>query len=234
MPYCKYQPIVCIGFPAGDYSTKKSYGDGQGGGEDADSIAASRSHQLNLPSCFQAIATVGIPEMITGPCYIWKNVAFLGSKRPNEPEEAAFHKCAHRLPLFVYHNTMLTNEEDMYPAIPFGILPSGNGDVSNYHGKNNILDCSRMSIDENPMILQECEFDYNLYTSPPPGAAGSHAVEGTPVYEKDGPYNYFLRDCPGIDQGVQIPNFNDNYQGESPDMGVLETGGDPMPYGPQT
>jgi hypothetical protein len=54
------------------------------------------------------------------------------------------------------------------------------------------------------------------------------------IYPKEG-YDFNLRKgSPAVDAGLVLPNINDNYQGEAPDMGALEKEAPPVHYGPRS
>ncbi len=74
------------------------------------------------------------------------------------------------------------------------------------------------------------ELDYDIFVSvqkPDPQKKGH-------VYPLEG-YDFRLRDgSKAIDAGVRLPNINDNYQGEAPDLGALELGLPSTQYGPRS
>ena len=56
---------------------------------------------------------------------------------------------------------------------------------------------------------------------------------GVPVYAANRTAGDFslTPDSPGFDAGVRIPNFNDDFRGEAPDMGAFEAGSSQMQFG---
>jgi hypothetical protein len=74
------------------------------------------------------------------------------------------------------------------------------------------------------------ELDYDAFNNvlkPDPRKRGH-------IYPKEG-YDFNLRKgSPAVDAGLVLPNINDNYQGEAPDMGALEKEAPPVHYGPRS
>lgn len=78
------------------------------------------------------------------------------------------------------------------------------------------------------------DLDYDLLNADPlvvPGAE-AHAVRGVPVFSETPPVSFTLAPTsPGTDAGVRLPNFNDDFGGNAPDMGAGEAEGRPLRFG---
>ena len=83
-------------------------------------------------------------------------------------------------------------------------------------------------------------FDYDLFngTIQAQGKFEKHGIQGTPIYSlesnpteiESGKY-WLDPSSPGYDAGICIPNFNDGYTGEAPDIGAHEGGMPPLEFG---
>jgi len=82
--------------------------------------------------------------------------------------------------------------------------------------------------------------DYDLFNGAISSFSGAQAngIVGTPTYETGhgwsnwGGGNYQLKPgTPGHDKGARLPNFNDGYTGNGPDVGAHEHGTAPMRLG---
>ena len=91
--------------------------------------------------------------------------------------------------------------------------------------------------DETMQAGLDNDFGWDLYN----GTVGSSirkAIVATPVYaagngwksEEGGRYQ-LAPGTPGHDQGIRIPNFNDDYRGAAPDVGAHESGMDRVKFG---
>jgi hypothetical protein len=82
------------------------------------------------------------------------------------------------------------------------------------------------------------DFDYDLYNGYLDAHCASHphqrhGIKALPIFAADnGPGEYALAPRTlGFDAGMILPNFNDNYHGNVPDMGAVEASSPPMEFG---
>ncbi|HSF14765.1 MAG TPA: hypothetical protein VLK65_04365 [Vicinamibacteria bacterium] len=192
-----------------------------------------------------------------GPIYIWRNV--LGSSRmcpqasPDEDVRGEFHKAGQGscsdcsdLGVFVFHNTVLQPAESGL-RYPIGANGGAVGRMVNTTTRNNIFQVampdSGYSIKggHSPSGSRN-DYDYDLYNGQFRNLANEHemhGISGTPVYNPVVTLDpvqgrgIFVLDplSPGYDSGVRLPNFNDEFTGQAPDMGAHEAGTPPMEFG---
>ncbi len=82
------------------------------------------------------------------------------------------------------------------------------------------------------------DFDYDMYSAEVPDGSEQHGVNDVPSYISNG-YDQehsmgdfqLQQNSTGFDSGEHLPNFDDYFLGGGPDMGVQETGTDPMVFG---
>ena len=85
------------------------------------------------------------------------------------------------------------------------------------------------------------DYDYDLYSAEVPDGTEQHGINSAPTYASTG-YNradstgdfQVLQGTPGHDSAENLPNFDDYYLGDGPDMGIQETGTEPMIFGPDS
>jgi len=179
---------------------------------------------------FRAVATASYD--MEGPLYVWRNIFISG----NDAHSGGIFSKLRGLPgpSYFFHNSMVhLPGTEMY----VGGIRDTDGMQSKTTALNNILIADEPVGHGDFTDSDKDNFlDYNLYRSEPDtfrSEWGEHMVIGEPVYDKQGEFNYFLAaGSPGVDDGVVIPNFNDGYVGSAPDIGALETGGAPLPFGP--
>ena len=192
-----------------------------------------------------------------GPLYVWGNVHGKSYSVPGSRwgEYAAFMKMGETSfkmhgHIYVFNNTLVNINND-------GSGGMGTQDntwgryVLNTISRNNILHVrsGRASIsdyvenhtsdyiDDNQRYAND--YDYDLNSGGYPAGQEQNGISGTPTYQSGSGFNstnqtasYFLEPgTSGIDDGVVIPNFRENYTGDAPDMGAFETGGAPMEFG---
>lgn len=138
-------------------------------------------------------------------------------------------------PCFIYHNTAVTTKENTN-----GIVSSGPWE--NMIFKNNIIAGTCYAIEDHE-LTGETRFDFdNLYTTDPTRFvkwkdkryySATEFYRGT-LQEEHGfseasrfadlaGRDFRLQsNCPNIDKGVPIPNINDNFNGQAPDLGAFE------------
>jgi len=86
-------------------------------------------------------------------------------------------------------------------------------------------------------------FDFDLYNGTlkqVPAGSEVNGIRAVPTYSdghgpESGPHGRYqlAPGSPGRDQGKRIPNFNDAFQGQAPDVGAHEGGAPPMRFGPR-
>ena len=133
---------------------------------------------------------------------------------------------------FIYHNSMLSTDSR-------GAVSGTAGGPRNTVTRNNIFlgnDFSFRNIDH-----PENDFDYDLVYGPLQidSAFHHHSLKGLlPVWRdghgpgsgRNGKYQ-LAPSSPGFDAGVLLPNFNEDYTGEAPDMGAHEANRKAMKFG---
>ena len=169
--------------------------------------------------CFVSIACASVS---IGPLYVWRNVTDLMRETPDRPS-SGFLKTSDKTGggrIFVFHNTILQ------PA-RWGL--GWGGPMVNVTSRNNIL-----NVKENAIRRQKdyplCDFDYDLFNgeSRIPDEREKHGVRGDPIFVegsgmKDGKGRFQLSTkSPGYDAALRLPNFNDDYTGQGPDVGAHE------------
>lgn len=191
-----------------------------------------------------------------GPLYIWRNVAN-ASRKEKGPNQWDSDNRGHFLKsgnlndkgggrVYVYHNTMLQNEGPAKYNLekPVGSYKGLSGAMRNYVSRNNIFYVlpGGESIDQEKQHDNN-DFDYDLYNGDLDrisghernGISGSprFAVETTGATLTKANHGLFYLDSssPGFDDGLLIPNFNDSFVGDAPDMGAHEAGTGAMQFG---
>tara|TARA_R110002096_G_scaffold104771_18_gene230765 strand:- start:1744 stop:3519 length:1776 start_codon:yes stop_codon:yes gene_type:complete len=180
-----------------------------------------------------------------GPVYMWRNIALRSRTGPtndwagtkgggllklgNESREMTKGR------MYIYHNTI-------YQPTPWpgrkelagcrsGIICTGSKKrQQNLVTRNNILHCRSMkdSAIRDPLGYETNDFDFDLIFGKLTYREGNeaHGIEAVPVYEDaaEGRPPGLKAGTPGHDAGARLPNFNDGFHGEAPDMGAVETG----------
>jgi hypothetical protein len=114
----------------------------------------------------------------------------------------------------------------------------GGDPILNVTSRNNILHARSVAIRDRTADPAG-DYDYDLYTGElrTPGRHETHGINGEPVhvdgYGMTGDKGLFWLSpaSPGYDGGVLLPNFNDGYQGEAPDIGAHEADAPLMEFG---
>lgn len=186
--------------------------------------------------CFVSIATAGTS---VGPLYVWRNVSGRMRVAPGN-WTGGFLKSSDIMgggKIFVFHNTILqpskkTKNGKISVGASIGL--GWGGPMVNVTSRNNILNVKSMAFRDRNND-ESNDYDYDLYrgTLPEGKVHERHGIVGEPVYdESNGGGTYALaKGSAGFDAGVRIPNFNDYFTGEGPDMGAHETGTSPMEFG---
>jgi hypothetical protein len=166
----------------------------------------------------------GVATTVThwGPVYIFRNVykySRMKSERPPDGDDRGpFAKSGSTEKWgngrrYVFHNTVLQPEGNR--GAGNGIAGNSKQPVTNTVSRNNIFQIWRshwMAINESQGSGND--FDYDLSNG---RLSEKHGVSGGA--DK------------GVDRGVRIPNFNDNFVGSAPDIGAEEKGAAPLVFG---
>ena len=184
-----------------------------------------------------------------GPVYLFRNVynrSRLLEKKPLDQDDRQVMFKAGADPSrgdgrrYVFHNTMLQARD---PGTQYGLGASGgisgtgtSTPANDTVSRNNIFHNWRSwtaYYDANAGN----DFGWDLFNGQA-GAPATKSIIATPTYapgngwqsEANGKYQ-LAPGTPGYDQGVRIPNFNDDYKGAAPDVGAAEGGMPPMKFG---
>lgn len=191
-----------------------------------------------------------------GPLYLFRNVwnrARTLGKVPLDADsrepmfKAGSHPNFANGRRYIYHNTMLQAQEagaEFTLGGAMGVSGTGeSGRIRNTITRNNIwhtwhpYDYLFKSWDETIQAALDNDFGWDLYN----GTGGTtirNPIVATPTYasgngwksEEGGRYQ-LAAGTPGHDQGVRIPNFNDDFNGAGPDVGAHEGGMDRLKFG---
>lgn len=200
-----------------------------------------------IDSTFGAIATAGTS---VGPCYVFRNIYLRSRKGPDayrgqfflklggEPRSEAYTKGR----IYVFHNTILQpapwDGTDETSGAQAGLKFSTQRKVQvNVQSRNNILwlrhDNGHAVYDGQSTELND--FNYDLYNGRVQAhpSSESEGIHGVPVFAaslREGAIwaMPLAEESPGYDAGARLPNFNDDYSGDGPDMGAIESG-KPLP-----
>ena len=203
---------------------------------------------------FQHVATA---STTFGPLYIFRNVFGVSRRTHANPIGGSMIKIGERAPYiggikYIYHNTALQ------PSGAFSVF-SGHPCTNNVT-RNNIFDCPGTLTGRREPVIPS-DLDYDLFTGIHlVQGYEKNGVRGRPAYiESEKPEFYpaatttmikwgrtttvhdgqelrvtdkvFIVPNKVIDSGLRLPNFNDGYQGEGPDIGAFERGNPPLKYG---
>jgi hypothetical protein len=103
--------------------------------------------------------------------------------------------------------------------------------------RNNILQCrtERATAVRDKSQAAGSSYDYDLFHGRIQASEGQepHGIRGRPVFQSPPEPGVFslAPSSPGRDQGVELPNFNDGYQGAGPDIGAHEAETPAMVFG---
>lgn len=190
--------------------------------------------------CFVSVACASTS---IGPLYVWRNVTDVMREAPGV-WSSGFLKTSDKTGggrIFVFHNAILQ------PARPGGGASDTagarqglgwGGPMVNVTSRNNIL-----NVRENAIRKQTDDplgdYDYDLFTGQSRilDQREKHGIRGEPIYVEgsgmqDGKGRFQLSPkSPGYDAGVRLPNFNDDYTGQAPDIGAHEANTPAMEFG---
>ncbi len=190
--------------------------------------------------CFVGIACASTS---VGPLYVWRNVSDVMRVAPGE-WSSGFLKTSDKMGggrIFVFHNTILqpVRVSDGGETTVGARLGLGwGGAMVNVTSRNNILHTRSVAIRDraaDPLA----DYDYDLYTGDlqAPDRHEAHGTNAEPVYvdgcgmdEGKGLFS-LSPESPGYDGGVRLPNFNDDFTGQGPDIGAHEAKTPVMEFG---
>ena len=176
-------------------------------------------------------AAVAIASTVThhGPLYLFRNVYNRSRKLSERPADnddrgpmfkaGAGARFGHGR-RYVFHNTALQPPAADGARLPLGagggISGNTNQPLTNTVSRNNVFHIWKPGWD----AIREAggsgnDFDYDLTNGRVPSGA-----------QRNG-----LRSGSGKDRGARLPNFNDGYRGEAPDIGAQESGAAPLRFG---
>lgn len=195
---------------------------------------------------------IGAASPSLGPLYIYRNVYGVSRKDERNDDNALrghyLVKLGNERPqwtqgrMYIFHNTTL--QPLHFPegrAASSGaqaglVFTSDKKTAFNIISRNNLIDLRR-SVDwaiKDTQLTDNNDWDHDMHNGrvqAKPGAA-RNAIIATPTYDRSPDGRLWLRPgTPGHDAGVRIPNFNDDFVGNGPDIGAVEMG-DPSPKPP--
>ncbi|HBR93176.1 MAG TPA: hypothetical protein DEA90_03325 [Opitutae bacterium] len=186
---------------------------------------------------------IGAAVPSLGPVYFFRNVYAVSRKdertRTNDLTGHYLIKIGNesakwsRGRMYVLHNTILQP-----PPFPGASAPSSGAQAGivytskrkkqkNIVSRNNIfhLRTERDWAIKDPHHNTSNDFDYDLYDGRTAYQEGSqaHGIQASPHFERAPDGRLWLAPgTPGHDAGQRLPNFNDHYTGQAPDMGAVE------------
>lgn len=185
-------------------------------------------------------ATVSI-----GPLYVFRNVATKGVRDHTMMQgEGKFWKTRNKSKdgtvagiyigggrAYLFHNT--TYQTSWSDSVG-GPLNVDEISLVNVIARNNIWH-TKSAISSKYTPMPYSDFDYDMYASGHTAWREEEArgIESNPVYDsssESGKYSLKLG-SPGVDKGVLIPNFNDEFSGGGPDVGAQENGRQALRFG---
>jgi len=203
---------------------------------------------------FQHIATASTSN---GPLYIFRNIFGISRRTHANPLGGSMIKIGERDPYiggvkYIFHNTALQ------PRGAFSVF-SGHPCTNNVT-RNNIFDCpGTLTGRREPAVPSD--LDYDLFTGIHlVEGYEKHGIRGKPSFVESLSPEFYLAATttrihwgvtttthdggelrvtdkvmtvpnPAIDAGIRLPNFNDDFAGEAPDLGAFERGRPPLKFG---
>ena len=181
----------------------------------------------------RTMVKIAIAGLSVGPIYIFRNVAGVSRFGHTSWSGEPFLKMG-GAPLtgggraYVFHNTLLQPpgppEAGGTVGCAEGLNQSGGPELLSVVSRNNILHVRTSggySIRDASMQPTH-DYDYDLISGKVRSAGKQevHGVVGVPIYAANRPSGDFslAPSSRGFDAGVPLPNFNDGFQGQAPDM----------------
>ena len=186
---------------------------------------------------------VGAATTVLGPSYFWRNIYAVSRAGPTTDASGYRGHCFFKLGnedrrwcmgrMYVFHNTSLQPPAYAGNEAPSGAqagiaFTSDKKHQENIVTRNNIfhlrINDEKTVVD--PRSTQSNDFDYDMHNGKVIAKEGSeaHAIKGEPAYERAPDGRLWLKPgSSGQDTAIRIPNFNDDFAGNGPDMGAVET-----------
>jgi hypothetical protein len=200
---------------------------------------------------------VAVATTSKGPLYIFRNVFGLSRRTHKDPLGGNMIKVGQRDEFgggrrYVFHNTAL-QPKGAFRVFSTHVCP-------NTVTRNNIFDCpGPLTGLRKPDIPSD--FDYDVFTGLSMGLGHEkHGIRQKPAFVRSQKLEFYLAPTlttvkwgkvpverggetviltdpvvtipnPAIDAGIRIPGFNDDFNGEGPDMGAFERGNPPLRFG---
>lgn len=174
-----------------------------------------------MTQCYSGIATAAVA---IGPLYAFRNVCDVTDPMGRVDKSFKVGDEISRGVQYLYHNI------NLHP-VRFG-LSGVDGGALHIVSRNNIYLARDSSIHQ--AAHSSNDFDYDLCNTEvmvPSGSLTNGILNTNPVWRTnhgpssgDGGWYQLKEGSPGIDAGVHLPNFNDDYHGAGPDIGAHEHG----------
>ncbi len=194
----------------------------------------------------ETYGAIGAAAPSLGPLYIFRNVYAVSIKhngtKPNDYRGHYLVKIGNKNPkwtngrMYIFHNTTLQPPPfpgftDASSGAQAGLVFTDKRNTQkNIMSRNNVLDMRK----DSDWAIRDLQFsasndyDYDLYDGRTimREDAESHGIIDGPRYQRreDGLLE-LVPGSAGHDAGQRLPNFNDDFAGEAPDMGAVETAG---------
>ena len=204
----------------------------------------------------RSYSPIAITPVSLGPLYVWRNVVDVTRRGPpavtgdsDQDPRGRFLKAGEGERgggrVYVYHNTIFQRpppdgRQKTLGASTGVITTASSGDAYNMIVRNNVLhvvdsDGTSIQDDADGTNGRRNDFDYDLYNGRlySPLTQEAHGIRGAPLYDTgNGRLEFFLAASgPGVDAGVVLPNFNDDFDGGGPDVGAFERNRPPLLFG---
>jgi hypothetical protein len=203
---------------------------------------------------------IGAASTSLGPQYIWRNLSDFSRRGPTTAKYyyrgGAFLKLGSSDPRYAqgricaFHNTILqppaswVYRQRDFAGCETGLnITSDKGRQSNILCRNNILHVHNYTRGQDsikdPSNDPSNSYDFDLYNGFVIAASEQNGIrlepDGVPSYDpQNGPGQHALAvEAPGHDMAERIPDFNDQFTGQGPDIGACERGALPLPAGVQ-
>jgi lysophospholipase L1-like esterase len=173
----------------------------------------------------QTYVAHGVSATSIGPLYVFRNITNRLQRNPEKDFNSGYWfksqgKDAFGGRVYVYHNTMLTVQND-------GGISDVHQTLANTIARNNILrSAEKAVIDRKGDPQTSCDYDLidgRITTVNPKHEV--HAIYAVPKFDMSQPERHrgLVKGSAGQDSGaILLPNFNDHFKGKAPDMGAVD------------